>query len=154
MNCHTVQNFLSALIDCELDHELKREVRKHLFSCPECSAVYQELQNVKNCLESLDEPGLTDDPLNQLFERLKVEKRMLIHRPSFVIWGPRLLVTATCVGVFFLSALAFFPLASPKNASLANQGQISDNLDSRESFDRNFSFDQSVTVYQASAILP
>jgi anti-sigma factor RsiW len=154
MNCHTVQNFLSALIDCELDHELKREVRKHLFSCPECNAVYLELQNVKNCLESLDEPDLPDDPLNQLFERLKVEKRMLIRRPSLVFWGPRLLVTATCIGVFFLSALAFFPLSSPKNASLANQGQISDNLGPSDSFDRNFSFDQSVTVYQASAILP
>jgi anti-sigma factor RsiW len=84
MNCHTVQNFLSALIDCELDHELKREIRKHLFSCPECSAVYQELQNVKNCLENLDEPSLTDDPLNQLFERLKVEKHMLIQRPASI----------------------------------------------------------------------
>jgi predicted anti-sigma-YlaC factor YlaD len=153
MNCHTVQNFISAFIDCELDSEIKREIRRHLFSCPDCNAVYQGLQNIKKCLENLDEPALTIDPVHQLFERLEVEKHMLIQRPIFMIWGPRLLVTAVCVGIFFLSALTFFPL-SPKNVSLANQDQINDNLGSHDSFDRNFSFDQSVTVYQASAILP
>jgi anti-sigma factor RsiW len=153
MNCHTVQNFISAFIDCELDSELKREIRKHLYSCPECGAVYQELQSVKNCLENLDEPVPAVEPLHQLFERLEMEKHMLIRRPSLMIWGPRLLVTAACIGAFFLSALTLFPL-SPQNGPLANQEQISDNVGSRSSFDRNFSFDQSVTVYQASAILP
>jgi hypothetical protein len=154
MNCHTVQNFLSAFIDCELDGELKREIRKHLFSCQECSAIYQELQNVKTCLESIDEPLPGSDQLRQLFNRLEIEKHMLIRRPSLVIWGPRLLVTAACLGVFFLSALTFFPLSPKSNVSLANQEPISDHFAPYGSYDRNFSFDQSVTVYQASAILP
>lgn len=155
MNCHTVQNFLSAFIDCELDGELKREIRKHLFSCSECSSVYQELQNVKNCLESLDEPLPESDQLSQLFNRLEVEKHMLIHRPSLLIWGPRLLVTAACLGIFFLSALTFFPLSSPESdGSLANQESVTATFDTPEIYDRNFSFDKSVTVYQASAILP
>jgi hypothetical protein len=156
MNCHTVQNFLSAFIDCELDSELKREIRKHLFSCPECSAVYQELQNVKTCLESLDEPVLELDQFSQLFSRLKAEKHMLIYRPSLILWGPRLLVTAACVGIFFLSALTFFPLSSKNNnaASLANRNPGNNHFEAQDSFDRSFSFDQSVTIFQASAILP
>jgi anti-sigma factor RsiW len=155
MNCHTVQNFLSAFIDCELDNELKREIRRHLFSCPECNVVYQELQNVKNCLECLDEPALEGDQLSRLFARLDGEKRLFIRQPSLAVWGPRLLVTAACVGIFFLTAVSFFPAASSNNATLANRSQSSDNYGSSESFfDRSFSCDQSITVYQASAILP
>jgi anti-sigma factor RsiW len=154
MNCHTVQNFLSAFIDCELDSELRREIRRHLFSCPECNAVYQELQNVKNCLECLDEPTPEYDQLSHLFARLKTEKCLFVQQPSLMIWGPRLLVTAACIGIFFLAAVSFFPAASSNNASLANRDQIHDHYDAADSFDRSFSFDQSITVYQASALLP
>jgi anti-sigma factor RsiW len=153
MNCHTAQNLMSAFIDCELDAELKREIRKHLFSCPDCQVVFEELQNVKNCLENLEEPLLPLEPLNDLFARIKTEKYALIQRPFLIMWGPRMLVTAACVGLFFLTALTLFPL-TPKTASLANQPQLNDHSDSRRGYDRNFSFDQSVTVYQASAILP
>lgn len=156
MNCHTVQNLISTYIDCELDAEEKREVRKHLFSCAECNTVYQELQKLKKYLENSEPPAFNFDPLSDLYARLELEKHTIVQRPELHFWLPRFLVTAACVSLFFLSALTLFPVTDKKSNSVANQESFYDSRQdfSEDTFDRNFSFDRSVTVYQASAILP
>lgn len=156
MNCHTVQNLLSTYIDCELDAEVKREIRQHLFSCIDCNTAYLELQGLKKCLENSELPSFEFDPLTSLYSRLEEEKRTIVQRPEVILWGPRFLVAAACVSVFFISALSLFPLAN-KNNSLAVKNSYYDETNrdlSGGTFDRNFSFDRSVTVYQASAIWP
>jgi hypothetical protein len=151
MNCHNVQNLISAYLDCELDVELKRELRRHLFSCPECSAVYAELQQLKTCMENLEQDGPKVDILGDLYLRLTEEKHMLVQNPAWLMWGPRVIITAACLGLFFFSALKFFPAQNPSGQF----AQINHSThDATATFDRNFSFDQSVTVYQASAVLP
>ena len=155
MNCHTVQNLISVYIDCELDAELKREVRRHLFECAECNTTYQELQYLKKCLESDEPPAVEFDALASLYARLEEEKRTIIQRPEFILWGPRLLIAAACAGLFFLYALSLFPLANKANSLASEKPYYESNREySQGSFDRNFSFDRSVTVYQASALLP
>jgi hypothetical protein len=152
MNCHNVQNLISAYLDCELDAELKRELRKHLFSCPECGAVYAELQHLKTCMENLEPDGPQFDSLGSLYLRITEEKHALVQNPACLVWGPRVIITAACLGLFFFSALKFFPSVN----SSGQFAQISHPApsDTEATFDRNFSFDQSVTVYQASAVLP
>ncbi|HYH03679.1 MAG TPA: zf-HC2 domain-containing protein [Bacillota bacterium] len=155
MNCHTVQNLISTYIDCELDAELKREVRKHLFECTECNIAYLELQRLKNCLESAEPPGVEFDSLASLYARLDEEKRTIVQRPEIILWGPRLLVAAACASLFFLSALSLFPLTNKNNSLAAEDHYYESNREVSEgTFDRNFSFDRSVTVYQASVLLP
>jgi hypothetical protein len=152
MNCQNVQNMISAYLDCELDAELKRELRKHLFSCPECGKVYAELQQLKTCMGNLEQAGPEFDCLDSIYLRLTEEKHTLVQNPVWQVWGPRVIITAACVGLFFFSALKFFPMDG-SNGQLA-QIDNSNSNDSVVTFDRNFSFDQSVTVYQASVILP
>jgi hypothetical protein len=153
MNCHNAQNLISAYLDCELDAELKRELRKHLFSCPECDAVYTEMQQLKNCMENLEQAGPEVDCLGSLYMRLTDEKHVLVKNPVWLIWGPRVIITAACIGLFFFSALKFFPMEN-HNDQLVQIDHPDSSNDAATTFDRNFSFDQSVTVYQASVILP
>jgi len=147
MNCHCAQNLLSAFIDYELDADQKRELRKHLFLCPDCQREYQQTLLLKKCLEGVyQEPTLQFDPLTTLYARLDEEKRLLPQTGQF-LGSHRLILIAACFVIFFLSTFILFP-SDPRPSNLAG------NLKNRESFDQNFSLDQSVTVYQASLILP
>lgn len=154
MNCHYLRNQMSAFIDQELAPEEKRQLRSHLFSCPECHAEYQELLQLKNHLENLAPPEFYDfDFSMSLRLRLTNEESALL--PSVAsrwYWLNRIGLITVCLTVFFVSAAMLFPAeedsrlrASVPDANLAA---------TPVSMDRNISIDQSVTVYQAAAILP
>lgn len=151
MNCPHVQNLLSAFIDCELDAEEKRELRQHLFCCPECGMAYQELLDLKNYLQNMSPEPVPFDPLNVLHIRLVSEERSLIGQFSKFFWFGRVGLVTTCLGVFFLSAWLLFPIDRNFNRNLAQNTNLTVNP---VSLDQEFSLDRSVTIYQASMILP
>ena len=88
MNCQIIQNHLSDYLDCEVDAELKRDIREHLFTCNDCNAAYLELQQLKNCLENCELPEYELDALSNLYTRIEAEKRLIVQRPEFIIWTP------------------------------------------------------------------
>jgi hypothetical protein len=160
MNCAHVQNLVSAFIDCELDAEEKRELRHHLFYCPECSTAYQELLDLKNFLQNMIPEPLYFDPLNGLHLRLVNEERSLIRQFGRFFWFGRVGLVTACLSVFFLSTWFLFPvnrgLASPNLVS-NSESKPNPNSELKVSpiaLDQDFSIDQSVTIYQASLILP
>ncbi len=180
MNCSHVQNLISAFMDCELDAEEKRELRQHLFTCPECSIIYQELINLKNCLQNLAPEPLSFDPVGNLHLRLVNEEHSLIRQVGKFFWFSRAGLVTACLSVFFLSTWVLFPTnnqASQNAAAHSARNSVLNETDYNSTFkatsisnrrrnsevtvkpvsiswDQNFSIDQSVTIYQASLILP
>lgn len=53
MNCHKVQNLLSAYIDSEIPGVEMLAVRRHLSECEECNATFEALLHVKRSLGRL-----------------------------------------------------------------------------------------------------
>lgn len=117
MNCDRIQNLLSAYLDQELTPEERRMVRKHLFSCPSCSELYEELTLVKGSLGRLEPPEFC----NNYLERL--EKMVLFYYDGVsltalnhtLFWGKRLLLTAACILLFLLTSLLLFPTPTSPN---------------------------------------
>lgn len=132
MNCHRVQNLLSAYLDQELSAEERRLVRQHLFSCQVCSKLYDELYMVKRSLGSLETPGMSEDHLQRL-------ERMLSYYPSLTsdflnhsfFWGKRLLLTAGCILLFLLTSLWLFP-SEPSNPNLAADSRPASSGENRQ----------------------
>lgn len=151
MNCHHAQNLVSAFIDCELTVEEKRELRKHLFLCRECNLEYQQILQLKNCLENISQESFGFDPLESLRARLTNEEHMFFQPVNRSYLFSRIGIVATCILIFFLTTLLLFP----KEKSLT--GLAKDNpvftIDPVTS-DQDFSIDHSVNVYQASFVMP
>ncbi|NLW55765.1 MAG: zf-HC2 domain-containing protein [Firmicutes bacterium] len=113
MNCHRVQNLLSAYLDQELSSEERRLVRNHIFHCPVCSESYEELNKIKYFLGNLEPPTPEIEP---------VFKFSLTHPEPFgagsahyntLFWGKRLLLTGSCVFLFLLTSFSLFPETNP-----------------------------------------
>ena len=152
MNCHHVQNMISAFIDRELTPEEKREFRQHLFSCRECNGEYEQILELKNCLENLAQESVAFDPLKDLHIRLAQEERLFFQPVAKVYWFGRIGIVTTCLVIFFLSTILLFPKEHSFSASLAKDNS---NLSINPvSSDQSFSIDQPVNVYQASFVLP
>lgn len=166
MNCPHVQNLISAFIDSELDVEEKRELRRHLFCCPECSAGYQELLEIRDYLQNITSVSLHFDPLQDLHLRLSAEQHFLVRQTGKFFWLGRAGLVAVCLTAFFLSSYFLFPMGTMGTSSLADnskrtQPQIkvfgvpaSTPMSNPVAYDQDFSIDQPVTVYQASFMLP
>jgi anti-sigma factor RsiW len=168
MNCPHVQNLISAFIDCELDVEEKRELRQHLFGCPECSAGYQELLEIKDCLQNITAVSLHFDSLQDLHLRLTAEQHSLIRQVGKFFWLGRAGLVAACLTAFFLSSYFLFPagnMAGTSNLATTNNstrpqpqmkvfGPATPHKPNPVAYDQDFSIDQPVNVYQASFVLP
>jgi hypothetical protein len=152
MNCHFSQTLISAFIDRELDAEEKRELRRHLFSCTECNLEYEEFQKLKSCLENLTQEPFTFDLVDRFRSRLVTEERSVFSAASRLFWFSRLSIVGACLVIFFISTLMLFPVNQDSDISLARGPKAPPSVPG--SLDQNFSLDQSVTVYQASFILP
>lgn len=173
MNCNHVQNLLSAFIDNELSAEEKRELRRHLFFCAECHSEYQNILNIKDCLNNLNQERCNYNPLEGFRLRVAaVENSFFEETNRFLILGRLGLVTG-CVTLFFFSTVALFPnsssrnqlaqytppsgeIAPPVNSITVNQMEMSSPIVENpiDPIDQNFSLDEPVTVYQASSIFP
>lgn len=171
MNCPHVQNLISAFIDCELDVEEKRELRQHLFGCPECSAGYQELLEIKECLQNITAVSLHFDPIEDLHLRLTAEEHSLVRQVGKFFWLGRAGLVTACLTAFFLSSYFLFPasnLAGTSNLATTNNSTTNrpqpqmkvfgvpatPSKTSPVAYDQDFSIDQPVNVYQASFVLP
>lgn len=154
MNCHFIQNQISAFIDQELNPEEKKSLRHHVLTCPECHAQYQEILELKNYLECMTQPELDGfDICASLKLRLSVEESSFITRAVHKwYWLNRLSLIAACVSVFFVTTVILFPTEddNSRNYAASDPGLSV----SPVSVDQNLSIDQSVTVYQAASIFP
>ena len=150
MNCSHAQALISGFIDAELDPEEKRELRQHLFSCPECEVEYQQLLVLKNCLNSLPMEPCDLEPLLGLEERLSDER--LLFNSYRSCWFKRMGLVAACLSAFFISTVLLFPSKrEDAGGYLAEDSSLTVNP---VSFDQNLSADQAVSVYQVSLVQP
>ena len=148
MNCQHVQNLLSSFIDHELNADETRELRKHLFTCPECDLEHQELLRLKNYLENIIQEPYDFDPMQSLHARLLEEEHSFLPSPSDrIIWVRRLSIVAACFAIYLVTSSLLFPA----KLTIHQHAQFKS---APVSWDQNFSIDQSVSVYQASMILP
>lgn len=168
MNCPHVQNVISAFIDCELDVEEKRELRQHLVYCSECNADYEELLQIKECLQNIAAVSLHFDPLQDLRMRLSAEEHSIIHQAGKFFWLGRAGLVAACLSAFFISTYFLFPAGSSTGAGnlatgnvIRNQPQIRSLANQATppktnpvTYEMDFSIDQPVNVYQASFMFP
>lgn len=152
MNCQHTQNLISSFIDHELSAEETRELRKHLFTCSECENEYQELLHLKEFLENVVQEPLDFDPLENLHSRLLKEEVSLFSFSSHKIWIRRLGIVAACFVIYFVTSAILFPNNRDTSPQLAvKRSQL---YSTPVAWDQNISIDQSVSVYQASLILP
>ncbi|MGE5581926.1 MAG: anti-sigma factor family protein [Bacillota bacterium] len=151
MNCNHVQNLLSSFCDRELSADETRELRKHLFTCPECDREYQELLMLKRYLENIVAEPLDFDPMENLRARfLETECSFLPPSPKMV-WLRRLSLVAACIAIYLVTTSLLFPPTQNGPKLAAERPRL---LTAPVSWDQNFSIDQSISVYQASMILP
>ena len=153
MNCHCVQTLLSPFIDRELNAEESRELRRHLFTCPECELEYKELLQVKSLLENITPEEYEFDPLASLHARLQEEDCCLLPSSSGkLIWIQRLGLIAACIVIYLVTSSLLFPSDQTGTSGLADRR--SNFMATPAAWDQSFSIDQSVPVYQASLVLP
>lgn len=50
MNCQEVRKNISALVDNEIDQDLKKDLMKHIENCKECQSIYEEEQLIKEVI--------------------------------------------------------------------------------------------------------
>ncbi len=150
-NCQHVQNMLSSFMDRELTVDETRSIRKHLFSCPECDLEYQDILQMKNLLENIIPEPYDFNPMDNLRCRIQAEENSFFPVSSKMVWFRRLSLVAACVAIYLVTTSILFP-ASQNSTRLA--AQHSNLKNAPVSLDQNFSIDQSVSVYQASMILP
>jgi Predicted transmembrane transcriptional regulator (anti-sigma factor) len=151
MNCQHAQNLISSFIDRELSSDETRELRKHLFSCPECDREHQEILRLKSCLENIIQEPIDFDPMQNLRSRMREEEFAFLPPSSKKIWVRRLSIVAACFAIYLVTSALLFP----NNRAAAQLAIRHSELNSPPvAWDQNFSIDQSVSVYQASLILP
>lgn len=154
MNCHFIQNQISAFIDQELNPDEKQILRHHILTCPECHDHYQEILQLKNYLENINQVELANfDFCASLKLRVSAEESSIITRTMHKwYWFNRLGLIAACVSVFFVTTVILFPTEerNDRNFAASDSGLSV----SPVSCDQNLSLDQSVTVYQAASIFP
>ena len=114
MNCHRVQNLLSAYLDQEISSEERRLIRNHIFKCPTCSKSYEELSNIKSFLGNLEPPTLEmNSPPNFSLSLEEIIAHDFSNNP--LMWGKRLFLTSGCVFLFLLTSFYLFPVNEPNN---------------------------------------
>lgn len=123
MNCFRVQSLLSAYIDQELNAEDRRQIRTHIFNCPECSRETESLQAVKNVMGRLSAP---ETPHNVLFlVRQEVNGVNVQWSASHSYFdGRHLMMTAACVSLFLVTSLLLFPNRSQDNSGMHAYARI------------------------------
>lgn len=172
MNCNHVQNLISAFIDDELSADEKRDLRRHLYFCPECHSEYENFLNLKDCLNNLNLEECNYDPLVGFRLRVAEAEHSFFQETNHFLMLGRLGLVTGCVTLFFFSTIALFPNGSSpsqiaqhtashsdlaptvESVTLKQAGVSAPVDDGLDSVDQNFSLDEPVTVYQASSILP
>jgi anti-sigma factor RsiW len=151
MNCQHAQNLISSFIDRELSADETRELRKHLFSCPECDREHQEILRLKNCLENIIQEPYHFDSVQCLRSRLLEEEYSFLQPANKRVWIRRVSIVAACFAIYLVTSALLFPAHRNTSELVLRRSELNS---TPVSWDQNFSLDQSVSVYQASLILP
>ncbi|HHZ20648.1 MAG TPA: hypothetical protein GX391_09100 [Firmicutes bacterium] len=124
MNCHRVQNLLSAYIDRELDLDEQRALRNHLYQCPNCEKEYRSLVLVKQAMGGLYPPSPPADSVALFKQQLAGTMTCIYTKHSpFFLWR-HAAMTAACFGLFFATSLWLFPKNNlPINGSMASDSR-------------------------------
>lgn len=113
MNCHRVQNLLSAYLDLELSSEERRLIRNHIFNCSTCAKNYEELIDIKRILGNLEPPTPIIEPATKFhlcYQEMIADE--FANHP--LVWGKRLLMTAGCTFLFLVTSFYLFPTNQPR----------------------------------------
>lgn len=123
MNCHRVQNLLSAYIDLELSPEERRLIRNHLFNCPSCAKNYEELNCIKRVLGNLEPPIPNLDPFSKfhLYYQEMIANEFTNHP---FVWCKRLLMTAGCAFLFLITSFYLFPTNQPQGITINQKSTV------------------------------
>lgn len=151
MNCQHAQNLISSFIDRELSADETRELRKHLFNCPECDQEHQEILRLKTYLENVIQEPYDFDPMLNLRSRLFEEEYSFLPSSNKKVWVRRLSIVAACFAIYLVTSAVLFPTNRNSTELAIRRSEFNA---APVSWDQNFSIDQSVSVYQASLILP
>ena len=106
---------ISSLIDGELEPQKEEAILKHLDSCEECNAVFEEFLNLENLIETLP------DKHEIIREHSKPEK------PSVLIFR-FILISGSIAAMLFLG-FHFFTL--PESATQEHANATVENVDSQ-----------------------
>ena len=151
MNCQHAQNLISSFIDRELSADETRELRRHLFSCPECDREHQELLRLKNYLENITQEPYNFDSVQCLRSRLLEEEYSFLPPSNKKVWIRRVSLVAACFAIYLATSALLFPTNRNNPELVIRRSELNS---TPVSWDQNFSIDQSVSVNQASLILP
>ena len=73
MNCKEVKNYISDLVDHELDDNTEKNILKHIKNCSECNSIYQEEKLIKETIYSTTLEDLPSGFNLRLHEKLENE---------------------------------------------------------------------------------
>lgn len=101
MDCKTVTEKLSQLIDSEISEEEALEIRDHLKTCSECEGVYEGLLKLKESLREIKREEAPPSFMENLKQALKKEEKrgLLLRLP---VRGRGLSVVAAMLIVGFM----------------------------------------------------
>ena len=74
MNCEQMTDLLSAFLDGELTTQEEKQVREHLEQCPECRALYEQLQTLHTSFSDLEEIPAPENFAQGVMSRIKAEQ--------------------------------------------------------------------------------
>ena len=105
MNCHEVQEHLSAWMDGEAPEELRQPLADHLAGCPACRVELAMLERLHEALGGLEVPVPRD---------LAAKVRRRLHRPASPWIQSFALAACLVLGIFLGNSLTgtLFPAAT------------------------------------------
>lgn len=74
MNCEQMTDLLSAFLDGELTAIEQKQVQEHLEQCPECRALYEQLQTLHTSFSDLEEIPAPENFAQGVMSRIKAEQ--------------------------------------------------------------------------------
>ena len=128
MNCTNVQKLLLEYAECTVTGRRRSQIELHLFQCEACRAELSRLQELREDISSLEEPGrkpqFWEDFNKKLSQRLERETTVPARYSS---WIPRLAIAAATATILIvltllaLSRLQEWPPVAPELAAVPAQ---------------------------------
>lgn len=138
MNCEQMTALLSAYVDGELTVQEEKQVQEHLEQCPECRALYEQLQTLHTSFSDLEEIPAPENFARGVMSRIKVEQKPakpkvipLFKRPQFRAVMGLAACAVLCIGFGRVAMDSGFkranseqaaPAAAPESAVVAPEG--------------------------------
>lgn len=111
MNCHKVQNLISAYVDCELSGMDMLAIRQHLSDCPECMSEFESLLKVKKAFGAFNAKCPSEDLSVRICRRLDLvpkpanERLLAVLQERFIFAPSRLRLAAVGMTIFAIALM-------------------------------------------------